>query len=148
MRIITRPIRESDIILAVLPEREDRTSLKKIVAGCNWKLHWARSFEQARAYLRSGLVGVVISESRLEDGFGWREVLHETHSCPVPPLLIVADRLADEALWAEVLNIGGYDLLLKPFESREVLHVLGGAWRCLHKVRAAAAGAIEQPRAS
>ena len=47
--------------------------------------------------------------------------------CPAP--LIVGDRLADERLWAKVLNLGGYDLLAKPFNAKEVLHVVSTACR-------------------
>ena len=47
---------------------------------------------------------------------------------PTPPL-IVADHLGDERLWAEVLNLGCYDLLLKPFEAKEVLRVVSAAWQ-------------------
>ena len=47
---------------------------------------------------------------------------------PVSPQVIVADRLADEALWAEVLNLGCYDLLMTPFSSEEVLRVVSMAW--------------------
>ena len=46
----------------------------------------------------------------------------------IPPQLIVADRLADDALWAEVLNLGGYDLLMTPFEPEEVWRVVSMAW--------------------
>ena len=42
--------------------------------------------------------------------------------------LIVTSRLADASLWAEVLNLGGYDLLAKPFNRQEVRHVLTSAW--------------------
>jgi DNA-binding response OmpR family regulator len=44
------------------------------------------------------------------------------------PLLIVTSRSADDALWAEVLNLGGYNVLAKPFDSREVFHVVANAW--------------------
>ena len=37
-------------------------------------------------------------------------------------------RLADEALWAEVLNLGGYDLLASPFDPIEVDRVVTLAW--------------------
>jgi len=47
---------------------------------------------------------------------------------PIPPQLIVADRLAHEGLWAEVLNLGCYDLLMTPFEAAEVLRVVPLAW--------------------
>jgi len=36
--------------------------------------------------------------------------------------------MADDALWAEVLNLGGYNVLAKPFDSREVFRVVGNAW--------------------
>jgi DNA-binding response OmpR family regulator len=47
-----------------------------------------------------------------------------------PPPLIVSDRLADERLWAEVLNLGAYDLLAMPFDAKEVLHAVSAARRC------------------
>jgi hypothetical protein len=40
----------------------------------------------------------------------------------------VFSRLADEYLWAEVLQLGGYDVLLKPFEEEEVARVALAAW--------------------
>jgi hypothetical protein len=35
----------------------------------------------------------------------------------------VISRLADEYLWAEVLNLGGHDVLAKPLRQAEVLWV-------------------------
>jgi len=45
------------------------------------------------------------------------------------PPLIVAHRLADEYLWAEVLNLGGYDLLATPFDQKQVLYAVSAACR-------------------
>jgi DNA-binding response OmpR family regulator len=45
------------------------------------------------------------------------------------PLLLVTSRHADENLWAEVLNLGGYDVLLKPFDGAEVTRVVAMARR-------------------
>ncbi len=73
--------------------------------------------------------GVVLSETRFADGHCWRDLLKEIQRLEFPPMLIVTDRLADERLWSEVLSLGGYDLLLKPFEPQEVLHVVKSAWR-------------------
>ena len=42
--------------------------------------------------------------------------------------MIVTSRLADDRLWAEVLNLGGYDVLAKPFDASEVARVVGTAW--------------------
>ena len=43
--------------------------------------------------------------------------------------MIVSSRLADDCLWAEVLNLGGYDLLAKPFAAAEVSRVVKMAAR-------------------
>jgi DNA-binding response OmpR family regulator len=41
----------------------------------------------------------------------------------------VTSRVADDSLWAEVLNLGAYDLLMKPFDLTEVFRVVSLAWR-------------------
>jgi DNA-binding NtrC family response regulator len=116
-------------ILAVFSAREDRTSLAGIFAHSNWKLRFARALPHTQTELSKSPVGVVISEACLSDGQGWKDLLNEIQKMEDPPPLIVADRLADERLWAEVLNLGGYDLLAKPFDAKEVLHVVSTACR-------------------
>ncbi len=46
----------------------------------------------------------------------------------IPTAVIVASRLADEHLWVEVLNLGGHDVLLTPFDRNELFRVLFLAW--------------------
>ena len=58
----------------------------------------------------------------------WKDVLAELSNLPDAPLLIVASRLADESFWAEVLNLGAYDVLMKPFDATEVFRVVSLAW--------------------
>jgi len=52
-----------------------------------------------------------------------------------PAFLIVASRLADNRIWAEVLNEGGHDVLAKPFHTPEVLQSITSAclWRRVHE---------------
>lgn len=127
-------------ILAVLSAGEDRTSLAGILPGSEWTLHFARVLSEARTLLRRSHVDVVISDSRLSDGLCWKDLLGEIQAMGGPPPLIVADRLADEYLWAEVLNLGGYDLLAKPFDAREVRHAVGAANRHFENERRFASG--------
>src|ERR1035441_5193025 len=58
----------------------------------------------------------------------WEDLLKATARLPDPPNLIVFSRLADESLWARVLNLGGFDVLMTPFEPEEVLRVTFSAW--------------------
>jgi len=57
------------------------------------------------------------------------KLLEEMMVMPHSPLLIVTSRLADERLWPEVLNVGGWDVLAKPFDRKEVIRVVESAWR-------------------
>jgi DNA-binding NtrC family response regulator len=111
-------------ILAVFPVGEDRSALEIIFGQSDWQLQFAETFQEAQTHLRTSPVGVVISEGRLPDGRTWKDLLGELQELPNPRPLIVADRLADDRLWAEVLNLGGYDLLMKPFDTKEVLHAV------------------------
>jgi FixJ family two-component response regulator len=43
--------------------------------------------------------------------------------------VIVTSRLGDDHLWAEVLNLGGYDVLAKPLDGSELFRALSSAWR-------------------
>ena len=114
-------------ILAALGSREDCSSLERILDGDNWHVHIELSFREAEAALLARPFGVVISPAGFDDGHRWTDVLNCVRGMPIPPVLIVADRLADESLWAHVLNLGAYDLLATPFEREEVLRVLENA---------------------
>ncbi len=78
---------------------------------------------------------VAICERNLPDG-DWKLLLAELEKMPARPSLIVSSRLADERLWAEVLNLGAFDLLLgAPFTAEEVLRVTEDAWGAAHAAR-------------
>jgi DNA-binding response OmpR family regulator len=71
---------------------------------------------------------VVICEQSLPDGT-WQDLLGDLQCFSRAPMLIVCSLLADDRLWAEVLNIGGYDVLMKPFLPIEVTRVVRMAAR-------------------
>jgi DNA-binding response OmpR family regulator len=92
------------------------------------KLAAAGTRQEAMSFLRLDRVPVIVCEQDLPDG-NWKDILGDTAAFPSPPALVVTSRLADEYLWAEVLNLGGYDLLAKPFSETEVKRVLAAALR-------------------
>jgi len=115
-------------VLAILPSPEDQTSLTQIFRHSHWGLHFADALGRAGPAIDELAVGVVISHSKLPDA-GWQDVLQELQFRPLEPVLIVASRLADDGLWAEVLNLGGYDVLAIPFQTQEVIRSVSLAWR-------------------
>ncbi len=70
---------------------------------------------------------VIVCERDLPDG-DWKDILEAASRMDDPPPLIVTSRLADDRLWAEVLNLGGYDVLAKPLDRSEVHRVVTLAW--------------------
>jgi DNA-binding NtrC family response regulator len=115
-------------ILVALACREGGERLRQMLSGTEWTLCFAPNFSDVEAALRASSFGAVICEGHFTDGHCWKDVLIEIQRRPIPPQLIVADRLADEALWAEVLDLGCYDLLITPFAAGEVLRVVPMAW--------------------
>jgi DNA-binding NtrC family response regulator len=70
---------------------------------------------------------VVLCDQDLPDG-SWRDIVGIAETLYSPPPVIVSSRAADERLWAEVLNLGGFDLLAAPLDPVEVRRAVEIAW--------------------
>jgi DNA-binding response OmpR family regulator len=90
-----------------------------------------RAFDGAAA--RAGAVAaepdVILVESRLPDGT-WLDLFEFINTQDNPPPVVVMSRTADNRLWAEVLNLGGFDVLPRPLVAAEVSRVLAMALSC------------------
>lgn len=114
-------------VLAIGHSLEYRTSLLDIFNHSKWNLQFAESLREARPFISENRISVILCQHRLTDG-KWVDVLDEINQSGETPRLIVAAENADESLWAEVLNLGGYDVLEMPFQPQEVIRVLSLAW--------------------
>jgi DNA-binding response OmpR family regulator len=114
-------------VLLISPSDDDHQHLRGILKHSNWQQHGARTQSEAFEFLHDNVTPVVICESQLPDG-DWQEVLFGLGRMEYPPLLVVTSRMADDRLWSEVLNMGGYNVLAKPLNMKEVFHVVGLAW--------------------
>ena len=117
------------IVLFVSPNDEDHWALIHILRPAGWSLDSAFSWVEAIKSLEAEQAPVVIVERDLPDG-SWKTLHNRLMQMPFPPKLIVTCRLADERLWAEVLNLGGFDVLAQPFYAPEVLRSINSA--CSH----------------
>jgi DNA-binding response OmpR family regulator len=114
-------------VLAVSPYEEDHACLRMIFSHSNWRIFRARDCHEAIQFASENRVAVVISERDLPDG-NWKRLLELLSTLPAPPLLVVTARDADDSLWAEVLNLGAYDVLSKPLDRAEVTRIISLAW--------------------
>jgi DNA-binding response OmpR family regulator len=108
--------------------------LRGILEPPNWNIREA-AFGDAAAALSGNRIGVMICDAEVPDG-DWKNLLRDLQGQARPPNLIVSSRLADDRLWAEVLNLGGYDVLARPFNRVEVIRVVQAAWRAWNRAQA------------
>jgi DNA-binding response OmpR family regulator len=121
------PLHSLARVLSVSSVPEDHLTLRRILDDPWWRISTANGCLEAIARITRERMAIVICESDLSDG-SWRDVLQHVDEYFEPPALIVTSRLANEHLWAEVLNLGGYDILTKPFDELEVSRVLTSLW--------------------
>ena len=115
-------------LLIVSQSPDTPAALSAMLKPKDWKVHQVHTCGEAIARLNLDSIAVVVCDSGLPDG-SWRDMLVYTAYAPKGPALIVTSRAADEALWAEVLNLGGYDVLAQPFDQIEVTRVISAAGR-------------------
>ncbi|HBY61441.1 MAG TPA: hypothetical protein DEH78_16590 [Solibacterales bacterium] len=114
---------DAAMLLAVSPSAEDHETVKGCFGRSRWPVRTAASCAEAERVLGERNVAVMLCDCDLPDG-DWRRALELANQLPEPPLVVVTSRLADDRLWAEVLNLGGYDLLVKPFDCTELRRVV------------------------
>lgn len=115
-------------VLAVSPHDNDLAVLARILSHSAWTFLSAEGVSQARKLLQSHHVNVVLSDRRLPDG-DWKAILNLTAGMQEPAQLVVLSQDGDERLWAEVLNMGAWDILMKPFHPKEVYRTIHAAWQ-------------------
>jgi DNA-binding NtrC family response regulator len=113
-------------VLIVSSFEEDHIRFSRILGDCHCAAHAARTCQQGLTILRERTVSIVICERDLPDGT-WKDILQELNRMYDRPSLIVTSRLADDYLWVEVLNLGGYDVLAKPLDHEEVARAIDSA---------------------
>jgi DNA-binding NtrC family response regulator len=114
-------------VLTVSPLEETRARLRGIFQHTKWSIQEARSCVEALDLLSHEPSAVVVCESMLDDG-DWKKLLAAMESLSRPPKVIVTSCDADDALWTDVLNSGGFDVLPRPFDRSEVARIVSLAW--------------------
>ena len=113
-------------ILCISGHPDDARRLSEMLHSLPLVLDQVDSVRQARAQLQQQEYDAVLTEALLPDG-KWLDVLHLVRESPREMAVIVTDAKADTRLWAEILNLGAFDLLAQPFYEPEVRRILYNA---------------------
>ena len=71
-------------------------------------------------------VHVVVTDTALPDG-DWRRVLEIVTQVSANIEVIVCSRLGDHKLWLDVLEQGGYDVFVQPYQREEIQRIVEAA---------------------
>lgn len=113
--------------LSISASEGDHAALRRLSCDMGYELATANCCSAGLVRLAQRSPSIVVCDAALPDG-GWKDILKSVKDSSAEPLLIVTSRMADESLWAEVLNFGGFDVIPQPFEPQEVRHVLESAY--------------------
>ena len=112
--------------LVVMPS-ERRGGLIPCLTRSTVQVRTASTCHEAAAVLRHDpTVRIVLTDLYLSDGT-WVDVLRRAGAAPGSPRVVVCPRLADERLWAQVLEEGAFDILVEPYHEPEVSRILDAA---------------------
>ena len=131
-------------ILLVRPCEQDRTTLHGILDDSRWKIAEVADCGEARAFIARNRVQMVLANCD-ETGAEWKEFARQVTSFTPAPLFIGASRMADEGLWAETLDLGGYDLLASPLDSNEARRAICSAWQTWESGRSSGSDFRQEP---
>ena len=104
-------------LLSVSAAEEDHSAVRLCLADIPCEMVTAPTCSRALHVLERGDTPIIVCESNLPDGT-WRDILNGLRSTSDKPIMIVTSHHADDCLWAEVLNLGGFDVIAKPFHIR------------------------------
>ena len=117
----------------VTPYDDELETLQPVLEAHHCTLALAKTRTQALPLLNAPHCGIIIIDSALPGG--WKILLQDVQTRTHPPAVIVVAHVGDERLWAEVLNLGCYDVLAKPLDRAEVDYVISAACRHWEAVR-------------
>lgn len=112
------------MIVFVSASEEDEWTFRRII-GVEQPVVSVRDVAEALAAVAKLHPRIVVCDADASGVESWRDLLAPPEN--VSFALIVMSRHPDERLWAEVLNLGGYDVLATPLRRQEVERVMASA---------------------
>ena len=121
------PMMKTDVTMLLVMPRVRRLTLLAHLENCTRGVLAVSSCKEARGILETRPpMQVVLTDVTLPDG-NWTSVLEDVVQRRLNAAVIVCTGLADTGLWCEVLQRGAYDLLVEPYERKEVQRIVIGA---------------------
>jgi len=114
-------------VLVITVSTVDESYYRSLRARGQWDIVITQSVPEALRLLTTQAFPIVLCDRDLP-GWEWREVLAKIVESSPQICFLLTSRVNDEYLWREIVGLGGYDILAKPFEDLVVMQTLQRAW--------------------
>ena len=129
---------QSQLTALLVMTRERHFVLMDPLKTIDANVRTASTCEEVARMLRDDPnIGLVLTDLCLPDG-NWFDILTLVSDLHPGANVVVCARLADELLWNKVLEAGGFDVLVEPYETNEVSRILLSAIKPLRQYQLAA----------
>ncbi len=126
------PVRPQIVLLSANPEV--RITFRRIFDDSGWSIRESKAIVRLADAIDSAWMGVLLTDYTLPDG-NWRTAMAVAKKVAFACETVVTSRIADERMWAEVLNLGAFDLIPQPIDPADALGLCTGAWRRVKSTR-------------
>jgi CheY-like chemotaxis protein len=114
-------------VIALAASGQDRRLLSEVASDQGWQMNFADTRHEARELLNRQGSPIVLCACEMPGG-DWRETIKTVTSSPVSPYTILVSRAADEYLWNDFIQLGGFDILTTPLREADVLRAIRLGW--------------------
>lgn len=115
----------SDCVIAVAPSSAEFCLIEDFLAEDGVQVLPASCLLEAILQQAVASAPVVIYDADSQEH--WREALRQFLRVRPGTRVVFLSRLADDQMWIDVLETGGFDLLIKPFQAMEIRSVVRSA---------------------
>ncbi len=130
-------------ILFISTETGDADLIGRILSSVGVRVDHVSTLQEARRRLARESYSALLTASEVPDG-SWTDVVDAVQHCGAAVPIVVTHPAADDSFWAEVLNLGCYDLLVQPFDCHEVQRIM--ALACKQPIAAPVGVALPLPK--
>lgn len=114
-------------LLLLSDSEEDHEFVRVAAQRYGWDALLLHRCEDALPHLRVGAFSIIICDRDLP-GFDWRDTVEMLVASAPDASVLLTSPVNDDFLWQEVIQRGGYDVLVKPFEMQGFSHTIDQAW--------------------
>lgn len=109
-------------VLAVVSSPQDRAAVSDCAQAIGWKLKLLETVDQALSVATSEPVALIIVDRDLSEN-DWRTSVQNLANTVSTPCVLLASSVVDPYLFQELVKRGGFDVVPKPIQSKELVRL-------------------------